>query len=48
MTRKSVAWPFPARLLDYPTRPPGIKPARPARPASDKLPPLDKLPPALL
>jgi hypothetical protein len=37
-------WPFPGRLLDYPSLPPGVKPGRPAPQPKPALP---QLPPAL-
>lgn len=26
---RGPVWPFPAKLLDYPSRPPGVRPVRP-------------------
>lgn len=42
MTTKATTWPFPRRLLDYPSLPPGVKPL----PVPQPRPPLD-VPPAL-
>jgi hypothetical protein len=41
--QRPAAWPFPARLLDYPSLPPGVKPVRAA--PQPKL--AQDLPPAL-
>ena len=36
--RQSPSWPFPTRLLDYPSLPPGVRPLRPARTPKQPLP----------